>query len=58
MLFTDASKYVWSAVLTQEHTISNDSKLVGHQHPITYVSGLFQDSHVNWVALMKEVYVM
>ena len=37
-LFMDASKYAWSTVFTQEHTIVND------HHPITYVGGLFNGS--------------
>ena len=37
-LFLDASKYVWSAVLTQEHTSIIDGKPLKHKHPITYVN--------------------
>ena len=29
-----------------------------HQHPITYVSGLFQWSQLNWASLTKEAYVI
>ena len=43
-LFMDAFKYAWSAVLIQEYTTSIDGKDVSHQHAISYVSGLFQDS--------------
>ena len=42
-LFTAASKYAWSVVLTQE--------TVKHQHPINYISELF-----HWAALIKEAY--
>ena len=41
-LFTYPSRYVWYAVLTEEYTASNDGKIVGHQHPVTYVSGFFR----------------
>ena len=50
----DASKYIWSAMLTQEHTTVIVGKTVTHQHPMTNVSGLFQGSHLNWAALTKE----
>ena len=40
-LYTDASKYEWSVVLTKEHTTSIDGKIVSHHHPMTYVGGLF-----------------
>ena len=43
-LFADSSKYIWSAVLTQEYTSIIDSKTLKDQHPITYVRGLFQGS--------------
>ena len=42
-LFTAASKYAWSVVLTQE--------TVKHQHPSNYMSELF-----HWAALIKEAY--
>ena len=57
-LFMEASKYAWSAVLTQEHTTIIDGKTLVHQHTVTYVSGLFQGSKLNWVALTKEVYAI
>ena len=50
VLYTDASKYAYTGVLTQ--TID------GTDHPITYVSGLFRGSQLNWVALTKEVYAI
>ena len=46
-LFTDALKYTWSTVLTQEHATIIDDKTLSHQHPITYNSGLFQGSQFN-----------
>ena len=41
MLFTDASKYAWACVLTQEKTHMIEEKEVKFLHPITYMSGLF-----------------
>ena len=58
VLFTDASKYAWVCVLTQEktHTIEGkDNKLL---HPIIYMSGLFQGSQLNWACLTKEAYAI
>ena len=52
-MFTDASKYAWSLVLTQEYTSSIDQKMVSHHHPINYISGLFQGSQLDWTRLMK-----
>ena len=47
-LYTDASKYTYAGVLTQ-HSNSMD-------HPITYRSGLFSGSQLNWATLTKEAY--
>ena len=49
-LYTDASKYAYAGILTQQ----ND----GVDHPITYVSGLFRGSQLNWATLMKEAYAI
>ena len=49
-LYTDASKYAYAGVLTQH---SN-----GMDHPITYVSGLFCGSQLNWATLTKEAYAI
>ena len=49
-LYTDASKYAYTGILTQH---SN-----GTDHPITYVSGLFRGSQLNWATLMKEAYAI
>ena len=48
VLFTDTSKYAQSCVLTQEctHIIEGKEKKV--LHPITYMSGLFKGSQLNW----------
>ena len=49
-LYTDASKYTYAGILTQH---SN-----GTDHPITYVSGLFRGSQLNWATLTKEAYAI
>ena len=49
-LYTDASKYAYTGMLTQ-HSDSTD-------HPITYVSGLFCGSQLNWATLTKEAYAI
>ena len=49
-LYTDASKYTYTGILTQH---SN-----GTDHPITYVSGLFRGSQLNWATLTKEAYAI
>ena len=56
-LYTDASKYAWSCVLTQ-YTHDIDGKQIVMNHPITYVSGLFKGSQLNWAALTKEAYAI
>ena len=55
-LYTDARKSAWSCVLTQQYTQDIDNKHVVVNHPITYVSGLFKGSQLNWAALTKEAY--
>ena len=57
-LYTDATKYAWSCVLTQQYTHNIDNKQVVVNHPITYISGLFKGSQLNWVALTKEAYAI
>ena len=58
VLFTDASKYVWSCVLTQEYTHDIEGKTVKILHPISYQSGLFKGSQLNWACLTKEAYAI
>ena len=58
MLYTDASKYRWAGVLTQSHTSVVDGKSITMDHPISYVSGLFCGSQLNWAALTKEAYAI
>ena len=33
-------------------------KTTSIHHPITYVSGLFEESQLNWVALTQEAYAI
>ena len=49
-LYTDASKYAYAGVLTQHNN--------GTDHTITYVSGLFRGSQLNWATLTKEAYAI
>ena len=57
-LFTDASKYAWACVLTQEYEHELEDKTKKILHPITYVSGLFKGSQVNWATPTKEAYAI
>ena len=58
VLFIDTSKYAWACVLTQEKTQVMEEKEVKILHPITYMSGLFRGSQINWACLMKETYAI
>ena len=58
VLFTDASKYAWACVLTQEKTHVMEEKEVKILHPITYMSGLFRGSQMKWACLTKEAYAI
>ena len=58
VLFTDASKYAWACVLTQEETHIIEEKEVKILHPITYMSDLFRGSQMNWACLTKEAYAI
>ena len=49
-LYTDASKYAYTGILTQH---SN-----GTDHPITYMRGLFHGSQLNWATLTKAAYAI
>ena len=59
ILFTDASKHGWAGVVTQPYEEINESTLLTNDtlpskiihHPVTYVSGLFRGSQLNWAAL-------
>ena len=56
--FTNASKYAWACVLTQVKTHIMEEKEVKILHPITYMSGLFRGSQMNWACLTKESYAI
>ena len=58
ILYTDASKYAWTGVLTQAYTYKEEGKEYTIHHPITYVSGLFKGPQLNWAALTKEAYAI
>ena len=58
VLFTDTSKYAWACVLTQEKTHIIEEKEVKILHPITYMSGLFRGSQMNWACLTKEAHAI
>ena len=57
-LYTDTSKFGWAGVLTQSHTTVIDGKSITTDHPVTFVSGLFRGSQLNWAALTKEAFVI
>ena len=57
-IFTDASKYGWAGVLTQEHTSVIDGKEVTTYHPVSFVSGMFHGSQLNWAAMTQEAYAI
>ena len=57
-LYTDASKYGWAGVLTQKHTSTVNGKEITMDHPVSYISGLFHGSQLNWAALTKEAYAI
>ena len=57
-LFTDASKHAWACVLTQEYEHEKDNKTYKINHPITFASGLFKGSQINWAALTKEAFTI
>ena len=58
ILFMDATKYAWACVLTQacHHIIEGKERTV--LHPVTYMSGLFRGSQLNWASFTKEAYAI
>ena len=58
MLYTDTSKYGWAGVLTQRHTSTVGRKEITMDHLVSYVSGLFCGSQLNWATLTKEAYTI
>ena len=57
-LYTDASKFGGAGVLTQSHTTVIDGKSITTDHPVTFVSGLFRGSQLNWATLTKEAFAI
>ena len=57
-LYTDASKYAWAGVLTQRYVHEIEGKEKEIYHPVTYLSGLFRGSQLNWATLTKEAYAI
>ena len=57
-LYTDAIKFGWAGVLTQPHTTVIDGKSTTTDHPVTFVSGYFRGSQLNWAALTKEAFAI
>ena len=57
-LCTDARKYGWAGVLTQRHTSTVNGKEITMDHPVSYASGLFWGSQLNWAVLTKEAYAI
>ena len=57
-IFTDVSKYGWTGVLTEGHTSVIDGKEVTTNHPVSFVSGMFCGSQLNWAAMTKEAYAI
>ena len=57
-LYTDASKFGSAGVLTQSHTAVIDGKSTTTDHPVTFVSGLFRGSQLNWATLTKEAFAI
>ena len=58
-MFTDASNYTWSGVFTQTRgSLRKNGKLDITYHPITYQSGTFTLSQINWSTLVKEAYAI
>ena len=58
VLFTDASKYALACLLMQEKTHTLEEKETKWLHPITYMSGLFRGSQLNWACLTKKAYAI
>ena len=58
VLFTNASEYAWACVLTLEKTHTIEGKENKLLNPITYMSGLFRGSQLNWACLTKEAYAI
>ena len=51
-------KYAWACVLTQEKTHMVEEREIKILHPITYMSGLFRGTQMNWACLTTEAYAI
>ena len=49
---------VGRGVLTQSHTMDIDGKSVTTNNLVTFVSGMFRGSQLNWAALTKEAFAI
>ena len=60
VLFTDTSKYAWAGVLCilMKRKMVTMITMVTIYHPVTYFSGLFRGSQLNWAAQTKEAYAV
>ena len=47
-LYTDVSKYAWAGLLAQRYVHEIEGKEKEIYHPVTYLSGLFRGSQLNW----------
>ena len=52
------SKHGWASILTEEFETEVKGKVLKELQPVTYVSGLFCGSQLNWAALTKEAYAI
>ena len=58
-LFTDASEYHWSAILTQiPSTDINRPVSAQHHEPLAFLSGSFKGSSLRWSTIEKESYAI
>ncbi|KAF0709973.1 hypothetical protein AaE_012710 [Aphanomyces astaci] len=56
-LFTDASAYGWSIVVTQVHNYGDDTPIQNQQHQLLVCqSGMLDKTQVNWSVIEKEGY--
>jgi transposase InsO family protein len=59
VLFTDASKYAWSGVLTQEcEHLNIKGEKIPTLHPIVYSSKTLQGAQERWAAMTKEAFAI
>ena len=54
-LFTNASKYTWSAILMQINDMESEN---AQWHPVAFQNGTFKGSQLTWATLKKEAYAI